>query len=253
MKFEPVKVLEKIRRLYELPLGRSRFEEYLKLLQGVDGKEMILPIASFNPMGKELAVRQLDHLIALDAEEILEEIIKEFNAKKEVTEIEHSNIMVAINLVDDVEGSWSNYSTTDYTSKFDLGPMLKRNFCVPIFWTSEEFNRNKLIRRIKESIYRIISRILRGNPESLREVLAQEVSVQMNFDNPESTWSGIDIDAIQAFYRKHMDTQDYAIKSNFFYGDEASKKLNYPSYGIALNSGFGYAKYLSERKKKAQH
>jgi len=63
MIFEALKVLHKIKQLYELPRTKKRFDKYLLLLQGPEKKEMILPIASFNPMGKELAMEKLNRLI----------------------------------------------------------------------------------------------------------------------------------------------------------------------------------------------
>ncbi|WP_235299376.1 hypothetical protein [Portibacter marinus] len=112
MKFILLKVLDQVLELYKLPGNRERFEKYLYLLQGANKNDMLLPIAGFNPMGKELALNKLKQLIALEAEELVSQCLREINLKLKDTS--DRTIQVAINLVDDVEGAWSPYAVTDY-------------------------------------------------------------------------------------------------------------------------------------------
>ena len=53
MKFELIPILSKIEALYQMPPTRDRFDAYLLMLQGSDKEDMILPIASYNPMAKK--------------------------------------------------------------------------------------------------------------------------------------------------------------------------------------------------------
>ncbi|MEZ5043417.1 MAG: hypothetical protein R2828_26205 [Saprospiraceae bacterium] len=76
MKFELLKVLDNILDLYKLPRNKERFDKYLYLLQGANKDEMILPIAAFNPMGKELALTKVEALLALDAEILVEKYLQ---------------------------------------------------------------------------------------------------------------------------------------------------------------------------------
>jgi hypothetical protein len=236
-----------------MPRTKERFDRYLFMLQGVDKNDIILPIALFNPMGKELAKEKLDKLIALNAEDILEDVISQFNKDDKLTENENSVIKVAINLIDDVEGSWSDYYTTDYKNKFEIESLLKRNFCTPAFWTSESVTEKSITRRIEECIFRTKFWIAHGKPEKLTAMLEQEIAVQMNFDNIDSNLNEAEVENIEKFIAVHKDSEAYSINLNFFYGDEGSSTLNYPTFGLIKNGGFEYAKYIANQRRKAYH
>ena len=246
MKFELVKVLDTIRELYKLPRTKKRFDTYLYLLQGASKTDMILPIAGYNPMGKVLAMEKLEQLIHLKAEEL---VVKELQIINKTGFLrERQIIQVAINLIDDVEGVWSNYYTTDYKSKFEIASLLKRNFCTPCFWTSEILTAEIISKRIREYLYRTIFWIEQGPPESLAALLAQEVFVQINSKEGAFSPEESDYSLIEKFYKNNLASTDYHLKFNFFYGDTASKQLAYPCYGIKENEGFKYAKLIAKKR-----
>ena len=240
MKFKPLQVLPQIKALYELPRTKERFNKYLYLLQGDSKDKMILPIASFNPMGKELAMNKLQRLIELNAEDILESEIEKINSS--LNGNDNRIIEVAINLADDIEGAWSNYYTTDYKSKFEIEPLLNRDFCTPIFWTSETLNNELLSQRIKAYLYRTIFWVNNKKPETLKEVFEQEVFVQSHLKNTLTEWNENDFLEIQKIYKENSSFADYNLKFNFFYGDKASQQLGYFCYGVKPNEGFEYSK-----------
>jgi len=240
MKFESLQVLDQIKALYELPRTKERFDKYLYLLQGDSKDEMILPIASFNPMGKELAMNKLQRLIELNAEDILAHEIKKINPT--LNGNDNHIIRVAINLADDIEGAWSNYFTTDYKSKFEIESLLKINFCTPIFWTSEILNEELVTQRIKAYLFRTIFWVNNKKPETLKELFKQEVFVQFQLKNISTEWNENDFLEIQKLYQENIDSTDYNLKFNFFYGDEASQQLGYSCFGAKANEGFEYSK-----------
>ena len=181
MKFELLKILDKILELYQLPRNKERFDKYLYLLQGTNKDEMILPIAAFNPMGKELALKKIQALIEFDAEGLVKKSLEQINSKLGISQ--DRIIQVAINLIDDVEGSWSNYAVTDYKSKFEFDGLIKRNFCTPIFWTSEAASEEIIAQRINEYVHRTIYWIKKGKPETLYDCFEQEVYVNIACGN----------------------------------------------------------------------
>lgn len=245
MKFESIKILPQMRTLYDLPRTQARFDQYLLMLQGTDGRDMILPIAAFNPMAKALAIDQLDRLIELKAEDILEEVVFQFNKQNELSKNENSVIKVAVNLIDDVEGAWSNYYATDYKSKFEFDNLLKRNFCTPVFWTSENFTETQITRRIKAYMNRTLFWLTQGKPTTLASRFKQEIFVQMNSGIIASNLDKNEAKILQSFLGEHANVEDYAININFFYGDEGSSDLNYATYGISKNGGFELSKYIA--------
>ena len=244
--FELLKVLELIRDLYRMPRDRTRFAHYLRLLQGPNGDEMELPIAGFNPMGKALALQKLEELLALDAEERAIPILAQANRTLIATE--KRTIRVALNLIDDVEGAWSNFYATHYKNKFEPEGLLNRNFCTPVFWTSESVTTDIIDRRIKEQVYRTLYWLAHGTPATLRACVEQEVYVQRHGGAPTVQADAAVLARMKEYYEQHNDTTDYARLLNFFYGDEASRTLNYAEYGIPPNGGFAYAASLAGRR-----
>ncbi len=241
MQFEPIPILSKIRALYDMPRSKERFDKYLYLLQGIEKEDMILPIASFNPMGNQVASAQLNKLIELGAESILNEVIDETNDN---INIDNRVIQVAINLVDDVEGSWSEHYTTDYKSKFEFVNLLNRGFCTPIFWTSEVLSEINIRERIIEYLRRTMFWVENGQPQSLQDCLDQEVYVQSGLDNS-SALNESELKFLKGFLKQYGQTQDAILIYNFFYGDEGSENLSYIKCCIKRNGGFEYSKYLA--------
>ena len=247
MKFEIIKLLHKINDLYKLPKGKERFAKYLYLLQGDTKNDLLLPIGGFNPMGNELASYKLGQLIKLKAEDVAQKELLRINAslKNDSNRI----IQVGLNLVDDVEGSWSNYYTTDYTSKFEIEPLLKRNFCTPYFWTNETITEEMIIERVREYVYRTIFWITNRKPETLCEFMEQEIYVQINSKENSHKLEERHFFELQQIYKKHINSTDYNLKFNFFYGDKVSKLLAYSFYGIIEKDGFQYAKFIADKRK----
>ena len=84
MKFQLRPILSEIKKFYSKPISKSRFKEYLSLLEGITKGDLELPITGFNPMAKDHVIQKIEELEALGAETILENLINEFNA--EITE-----------------------------------------------------------------------------------------------------------------------------------------------------------------------
>ena len=117
MNFRLVPILDQMEDLYRLPRTGQRFSAYLSMLQGETKDDMIMPIAGYNPMGKDHVLEQLLALKNLGAEKIAATQLDDINAK-----IRHSGrheISVVLNLADDIGGAWTDPYATDYSSKFE--------------------------------------------------------------------------------------------------------------------------------------
>ncbi len=242
MKFKVIKQLDLIRELYESPLNPDRFKKYLFLLQGNNKEDILLPIAGFNPMAKEHATQKLMELIELKAEEIAQEELKKIN--KQIKIKEAKTIKLGINLVDDLAGAWSERCTTDYKSKFEFQSMLKRNFCTPLFFTSESYTIDLIRKRIQEYCHRIIYWLTEKEPQTLGEFLEQEIYVQRKSLNTDTSQTSEDFETLRLILEDHHSTKDFQVKFNFFYGDEASDALSQAKFGVSELTGFDYAKIL---------
>lgn len=240
MKFELIPIIDKMKGLYSTPPSASRFQEYLTALQGNTKGDMSLPISGFNPMAKEHVVEKLDELIHLKAEDIIAQTLDKFNTRKENTKTDRT-IKLVLNLADDLKGGWTNYYTTDFDSKFKLNPFVTRNFCVPYFWTSENYTEEMIIERTLAYVFRTVYWMENSKPISLEEHLQQEVYVAKRTKAKSTLIDKDKYTNIEAFFARNMDKDDYNLIFNFFYGDKASKSLGFKTFGINAYTGFHFA------------
>ena len=138
MSFRLRPILSEIKELYSKPRTPQRFKEYLAMLQGNTQDDMSLPIVGFNPMAKEHILDKIKELEALQAEELITEVLREINLT--TAGKTSDTITVVLNVADDLMGVWTNRYTTDYDSKFKLSAFIERKFCVPHYWTSESYS-----------------------------------------------------------------------------------------------------------------
>jgi len=68
MKLEFVPLLQVQRDLHRMPRGRERFRAYLQTLVDPETKDLKLPLAAMNPMGKDHVPALLEQYLAFDAE-----------------------------------------------------------------------------------------------------------------------------------------------------------------------------------------
>ena len=252
MQFELLPIIDLMLDLYAKPRSVERFNDYLKLLQGDKKGELAMPISGFNPMARVHVLQKLSDLEALNAEQLVQEILLEIN--KQFADTENKDCFkVAINICDDLLGSWTNGFTTDFDSKFKLNALVNRQFCTPIFWTSEEYliddeYSTKLIKeRILESVYRTIYWCSHSKPKTLKEHFDQERFVAQ-YAKDKYLYTDLDIQFLKQFYEQHQESEDYHLIFNFFYGDNASDSLAFPCFGIKDDwAGFEYAQFLGNK------
>ena len=243
MTFEVIPTLGFIKDLYHQPIAQQRFQHYLEKLQS-DKNDLNLPIMGFNPMAKGVAKEKLQSLLDLHAEQLAKEAIDSLNDQwKEHLPLK--TIRVVLNLADDVGGAWTNHYTTDYSSKFDIKPLVNRLFCAPHFWTSEHYTAHLIKERTIGYASRTIYALLHSLPQDLEGYLDQEIFVAQQLKSAGKEVSQESLDLITTFYEKHKHSSDYSLCFNFFYGDLASHFLGFPSYGVGDFTGFEWANYLA--------
>ena len=248
MSFQLRPILSDIKELYSKPRSPQRFQEYLAMLQGNTKGDMALPIVGFNPMAKEHIMEKIAQLEALQAEELIADVLRDLN--NSIEKDPHGEITVVVNIADDLMGAWTNGYTTDYDSKFKLSAFVSRRFCVPHFWTSENYSTELIETRVKSYAYRMQYLMVNPLPVTLEDHVKQETYVEREL----GLSIALDSDAYQAldnFYLDHRDSDDYSLIFNFFYGDDASSSLGYKTYGITGATGYDYSRYQSSREGKS--
>ena len=235
--------------LYERPRNFERFQEYLKILQGNKKGDIEIPIGGFNPMAKEHLLDKLRELARLGAENVIKETLDSLNTKH-ISVKSGLNFKVALNLSDDLKGGWTNRFTSDYDSKFKINGVFSRNFCIPIFWSSESFTKELIRKRTLEYVFRTVYWQTNPKPKTLKEHLEQEIFVARETKH-ENVLSQRDFQELEVFYNNNENTDNYHLIFNFLYGDIASSSLGFPTFGIVESvTGFDYSVYLAKKQKK---
>ncbi len=230
MTFQLLPILSIMRDFYQKPRNPERFQTYLQLLQGNTKGDLALPIGGFNPMGKEHVLEKLDALAALNAEQIIEKTLFEFN--KEQTHKDKTPIFkVALCLSDDLKGGWTNRFTTDYDNKFKINALVHRHFCTPVFWTSETPDAALIKKRTLASLYRTLYWSTHPKPTTLKDHIEQEKYVAQQVGGGVEL-PNIDFKKLTDFYQKYAQSDDYSLIFNFLYGDKASETLGFGCFGI---------------------
>ena len=245
MKFKIRPILSEIRELYSKPISGERFKEYLSKLQGATKGDLALPISGFNPMAKNHILSKINELEQLEAEKIMEASIEEFNATLNAPSNEE--YLIVLNIGDDLKGGWTNYYTTDFDSKFKLSGFISRKFCIPYFWTSEEYNKEIIKARTLEYINRTIYWLAHSKPRTLEDHLAQEIYVASKTTQNHKAIGKVNYKAMEEYYLENKNTDEYDKIFNFFYGNEGSESLGYKQYGIKDLTGYHYAKIISDK------
>lgn len=248
MKFELIPIIDTMLDLYAKHRLKERFQEYISMIQ--DGKkgDLTLPIVGFNPMAKEHILQKLAELKELKGEQIIQDTLRSINVTL-TEEQDQRTFKVVLNLPDNLKGGWTNLYTTDYDSKFKINALVTRTFCTPFFWTSESYTEQLIRSRTLEYAFRTIYWLTNPKPKTLKDHIEQEIYVaersKLNSDNLDTN----DFELLDNFYSKYQESDDYGIVFNFLYGDNASKSLEFPTYGIAGNrNGFDYAKMIYLRR-----
>jgi hypothetical protein len=256
MYFELVPILDTMLDFYEKPRDFDRFQAYLSLLQGETKDDLARPIGGFNPMAKPHVLDKLKELKALGAEKIMAETLADLSLQQENTPI----FKVYLTVSDDFQGGWTNRFTADFDSKFKLNPLIKRQFCTPVFWASEDYSEDIIRERTME--YALRTRYWvnkKTKPVTLKDHFEQEQFVAQKGtpqyvkenDIPnvgKSPKLTCDTVFLQNFYKTHADSDEYALIFNFFYGDAACETLGFKIFGTKdAMAGFKFAHHLVSR------
>jgi hypothetical protein len=242
--FTLLPVLDTLIGFYKKPPSPARFQDYLNLMTP-NRKDVILPIMGYNPMAKGHVLTQLEALKALNTEGSLEAIISKVNEK---TGINEPKFQVALVLADDLKGGWTNRILTDYNSKFvDNFNQVKRPFCTPYFWSSEDFSIEKIENRVEEYLWRTVFQVERGFNKTLLHHLQQEAFVKKRMGVEELIYEEGDL--VHALFDQHKMTTSEPFILAFLYGDEAVEHLGHRSIGAFADMGFLMARQVTNKLK----
>lgn len=237
MRIEHVPLLQIERDLHDIPRGWERFHEYIHTLTGGTG-EIVLPIGSMNPMGKEHVARLLDALLALGAEVVATEAAAEAQERLDSVPGEFKLGLV---VCDDAQGGWTNRYFTETNTRFGMLSLLKRGWIAPLCWTSEAPSREQVRGAVLAEAYRAAHTLVHGEPVTLTEMMAQEGSAAAFAGLRQAQLDPEELEYSREVLRPYRDTTNFPIAFACLYGDEIAVSVGYPGLGLSPRAGYAVA------------
>jgi hypothetical protein len=232
-----VRSLQAQRGLYDLPRGTERFQAYIALMTG-GTNEMVLPLSLLNPMGKEHVAATLDALIALDAEAVAADAVAD--AQRRLADVP-GELRVALVVVDDVGGGWTDRYLTETRHRFEADGERKRGWATALFWTSEQPSPRGVREATLAAVYRAAYKLRHGTPRTLAQMMAQEGQAAAFAEVAPPTLPPAELDTIRAVIEPRRDTTRFPVAFACLYGDEAAIAVGYPPLGLPPRAGYTLA------------
>jgi hypothetical protein len=236
------------RDLHTIPRGMERFRAYIATMtEGTD--DIVLPITSMNPMGKEHVAALLDDLLAVDAEAIAAAAIDEAAAR--LIRIPGTR-QVALVVVDDAQGGWTNRYFSEIPpplagARPNATRRALRWALVPI-WTSEAWPAHAIHAVVLAAIFRSAFVEQRGFPKALHEIMTMEGLAALFADMPAPRLDPEDLAYTAEVLRAYRDARDYPTIFTCLFGDEAARSVGYPPLGLSPRAGLALAHEEARRR-----
>ena len=231
-----VPLLKIQRELYALPRGMERFREYIKTMTDAETGDLALPLVAMNPMGKEHVPALIDDYLALGAEEIAEDAVKQAGAKAPAL-----HYQVALVVSDDLKGGWTNRWASEFSHRIEYAAVTKRGWLVGILWTSEPASAQNVRDAVLTSIYRAEYLQTHAAPQTLGEMLDQEGYAMARAGCLTPALDDDDLAYTRSVIAAHLRAHDRATVIACLFGDRAAAALGYPPQGLSDRAGLALA------------
>jgi hypothetical protein len=241
MNLELLPLLQTQRDLHAIPRGMERFRAYLATMTG-GTDDIVLPITTMNPMGKEHVAALLDQLLAADAETVAAAAIAE--AVRRLAHIPGDR-QVALVVTDDLQGGWTNRYFSELPPPLEGDrPQAKRRALrwalVPI-WTSETWPAEAIRAAVLSAIYSSAFVEQAGFPRTLGEHMTIAGLANTFAGAQPSPLDPEDLDYTAEVIRPYRDTHDYPTIFACLFGDAAARSVGYPPLGLSQRAGLALA------------
>ena len=238
MKLEFVPLLQVQRDLHRMPRGMERFHAYLQTLLDPETKDIKLPLSAMNPMGKDHVPALLDQYLAFDADGLAARATAE--AESRLPNVE-GEFKVALVIVDDAMGGWTNRFSNELTARSGSKPLHKRGWITGALWTSETPSERATREETLTAVYRAAHIQQHGFAATLREIMAQEGYAMAMAGCSKPSLDEVELEYTREVIASNLDTKDYPIVITSLFGDVAAAALGYPPPGLSERAGFALA------------
>jgi hypothetical protein len=227
------------RDLLDTPRGSARFQQYLATMRDANG-ELRLPLAAFNPMSKGHVAELLDQLLALDAEAVGEQAMRNAVARLSLT----GEQQVGLAIADDAKGGWTNRWLFEAKHRFEGRYEPRHGFITALLWSSEPADRVAIEQQIQAAIFRYAWIVRHGNAQTLGQMIRQETEA--------ARFAGMRAEALKPeqviIVQRHLETEHYPAIIACLYGDEAAEACGYDPLGLPPGAGLRYGLHAESVK-----
>jgi len=248
MKLDYVPLLHIQRELQGIPRGMGRFRQYLRTISP-DGANLELPpLVAANPMAKDHVTALLDALLALGADGVAARTVAEASAP---VADEPGDFKVALVIVDDLMGGWTNRYAEEFTHRFQVGPPAPPDFRLPrwtkhywvngVLWSSEAATERAVREAVLTAVYRAAYVQRHGPARTLRAMLTQEGCVMAQAGCTEPVLDEEDIAYTREVLTPFLDAGDKRTAIECLFGDAAGRTLGFTPRGLSPWAGLALA------------
>jgi hypothetical protein len=238
VKLEFVPLLQVQRDLYRLPRGYERFRAYLQTMVDPETKDLKLPLAAMNPMGKDHVPALLDQYLAFDADSLAASAAAE--AESLLSNVE-GQFKVTLVISDDAMGGWTNRYSSELSARCGSKPLHKRGWITGALWTSETPSAQSTREEALIAIYRAAHIQEYGFATTLREMLAQEGYAMAMAGHSLTSLDDDELAYTREVIAPNLDSKDYSTIITSLFGDFAAATLGYEPMGLSERAGFALA------------
>ena len=251
-----VPLLRLQRQLYDLPRGRDRFANYLRTMRTGDGSGLELPpLVIMNPMAREHVPALLDALLAIEADETAARAVAE--AADDLGD-EPGDFKVALVIVDDLKGGWTNRYTSEFNLRFPHSARTEDGLQPPhwsnelwlsaVLWSSENASPQAVREAVLTAVYRAVYIARHGHARTLRDMLAQEGWVMASAGCTAPVLDSDDLAYTEEVLSSLLDAGGMRTAVECLFGDVVARSLGFTPRGLSPRAGLALALHNAQRR-----
>lgn len=239
---EHVPLLAEQRRIYAIPRGPGRFQDYIATITGGRPDVCVLPpLVAMNPMAREHVALAVDQLLAINAEAVAQSAAEEAIGRLSLASVT-CQLKLGLVVLDDLRGGWTDrrYIEIGYRLNTSDG-ILKYGWLSGGLWVTEPITADAVRRAVLGATYHYAHRLALGVPRTLREMFLLEGRTAVFAGALGPRLDPDDLAYSREVIEPWLDTEDIPRQFTCLFGDAAARSVGYDALGLSPRAGFAVA------------